>query len=299
MAERNDVSAWPLVSIITINYNQAAVTEEFLRSARELTYPNYEIVVVENGSDRNPFGPAQAARFPGVRLVTSPANLGFAGGNNLGIRHARGTYFLLINNDTEPAPDLIERLLEPFAANPAVGVSCPKIRFADQRHLIQYAGYRPLNAYTGQTTPFGGREVDRGQYDQSGPTHYAHGCAMLVSRAVTERAGLLNEAYFLYYEELDWSHRIRRAGYQIFYQASALVYHKQSVSVGRSSPLKVYYLTRNRIRFMRDCAGQTQFRWFALYFACVALPWNLARYAGRGQWAYLRAYWRGVRHSFG
>lgn len=298
MAERKHVAPpSPRVTIITVHFNQVEATLALLRSARRLTYPNLEILVVDNGSALAPLRRDVVEKFPNTRLIFSPENLGFAGGNNLAIRQATGEFLLLVNNDTELTPALVENLLEPMA-DPAVGVACPKIRYFHHPDRIQYAGYRPLNAYTGQTTPFGTGEVDAGQHDRSGPTAFAHGAAMLIRRAALEKAGLMNERYFLYYEELDWSHQIRRAGYQIYYQASALVYHKESLSVGKASPQKVYYLTRNRILFMRRCTTGWQRAVFALYFLGVALPKHLLVYASRGQVAYLKAFLKGIAWNF-
>lgn len=284
----------PLVSIITVHFNQTDATLALLESTRLLTHQNIEILVVDNGSREQPLTADRLAPFPNARLIVSPDNLGFAGGNNLAMRQANGDYFLLVNNDTEVTPDLITTLLLPIQANESIGVVCPKIRYYSQPDLIQYAGYRPLNILTGQTTCYGTHQADVGQYDQSGPTAFAHGAAMLISRAVWERVGGMHEPFFLYYEELDWSHRIQRAGFTIYYQATALIYHKESLSVGKASPRKVYYLTRNRLYFMRRCTTPAQWRLFAGYFGLIALPKNLLTYALQGQFAYVRAYGRGV-----
>lgn len=297
MAKGKHVTAPPLVSLVTVHFNQPDATLAFLESAQRLTYPRVEILVVDNGSRTAPLDPAVVSRFPGTRLLVSAENLGFAGGNNLALREANGDFLLLVNNDTELTPDLLENLLESFA-DPTVGVVCPKIRFFHHPDVIQYAGYRPLNPWTGQTTPFGKGEPDRGQYDRPGPTHFAHGAAMMLRREVLDTVGLMDETYFLYYEELDWSHRIQRAGYVVFYQPRALVYHKESLSVGKQSPLKVYYQTRNRLLFMRRCATPWQRAVFALYFLGAALPKNVFGFLLRGQVALARAYLRGVGWHF-
>lgn len=284
----------PWVSIITINYNQTATTCAFLESARHLTYPNYEIIVVDNASVENPDEPINRGQFPNVRIIRNEKNLGFTGGNNVGIAAATGDYLFIVNNDTELTPGLIERLLEPFQADERVGVTCPKIRYFHRPDMIQYAGYHPLNKLTGQTGAVGTNEVDRGQYDQSGPTCFAHGCAMMVKREVIEQVGRFAERFFLYYEELDWSQRIQKAGYLIYYQATALIYHKESVSVGKANPLKVYYLTRNRILFMRRNTNPLQLTAFWAFFLCFALPKHSLIYSVKGQFPYLKAIWKGT-----
>lgn len=284
----------PLISIITINYNQADTTCAFLESARHLRYPNYEIIVVDNASVENPAEQIRQGNYSRVRLLMNAKNLGFTGGNNVGITAARGEYLFIVNNDTELTPDLLEKLLEPFLADERIGVTCPKIRYFHHPDVIQYAGYRPINKLTGQTGAIGTHEVDRGQYNQSGPTNFAHGCAMMVKREVIERVGRFAERFFLYYEELDWSQRIHNAGYLIYYQASALIYHKESVSVGKANPLKVYYLTRNRILFMRRNTNPVQLTVFYAFFLCFALPKHSFIYSTTGQFAYLKAIWKGT-----
>ena len=289
MAEGKRIETTPLISLITVNYKQAAVTCDLLESTRVLTYPRFEIIVVNNGSNDDLAERLLQGNYPNVTLVTSNDNLGFSGGNNLGIQHAVGDYYFLLNNDTIVTPDLLEQLLAPFSQYPAVGVVCPKIRFYDQPTTIQYAGYHPLNPYTGRTWAIGLMETDQGQYNQPGPTWFAHGAAMIVSRAVLERAGLLDDSFFLYYEELDWSARIRRAGFQIYYQPDALIYHRESMSVGKANSLKVYYHTRNRLWFMRRNVAGFPLLVFYLYYFCLALPKALIQYTLPWQPAYLKA----------
>jgi len=279
----------PLVSLITINYNQAIVTCALLESTRVLTYPRYEIIVVDNGSRENPTALIEQGNYPHVTVIVSPDNLGFSGGNNLGIRHAKGEYLFLLNNDTEVTPDLIEQLLAPFSLDASIGVTCPKIRFFDSPTVLQYAGYHPLNEYTGRTWAVGLMETDHGQYDQPGPTYFAHGAAMMVSRRVLDVAGSLDDSFFLYYEELDWSARIRRAGFVIYYQPKALIYHKESMSVGKNNPLKVYYHTRNRLWFMRRNVTGWRLWCFCLYYFTLALPKAALMHALRGEGSYLKA----------
>jgi len=283
----------PLVSLITLNYNQAALTAELLTSVAKLTYPCIEVIVVDNHSTEDPF-PIIQTQFPAVQLMVTDRNLGFAGGNNRGIDRATGDYLLFLNNDTEVTPDLIERLLEPFGTDPDVGVVCPKIRYHQQPDVIQYAGYSTLNPFTGQARAIGSHQPDRGQFDQPGLTPFAHGAAMLVKRSVIEQAGQMPELYFLYYEELDWCCRIRQAGYRIFYQPTALVYHKESMTVGKGNPMKVYYQTRNRLLFMRRNAAPFPLAVFLMYYAVLALPKAMISYGWRRQFPFLRATLRAV-----
>ena len=283
----------PLVSIISINYNQAAVTCAMLESLRQLTYPNYEVIVVDNAS------PTEAPdsitkQFPEVHLIRSTVNLGFAGGNNLGIKQAQGEYCLFLNNDTEVAPNLLNKLVAAFEQNKEVGIMSPKLIFYGTDDLIQYAGCKGISPWTGRGHVIGYLEPDQGQYNTSHATSLIHGAAMMVPTPVIRQAGLMPELYFLYYEELDWCEMIKRMGYLSYYEANATVYHKESVSVGQGSVLRTYYMYRNRLLYIRRNSAGLRFWSGFLFFLFVAVPKNSLMYALRRQWPHLRALWRSL-----
>src|SRR5690348_2990298 len=235
----------PLISIITLNYNQASVTCDLLESCKKLTYPRYEILVCDMNSAENPCNIIRPEKYPNTLLLLSARNLGFAGGNNWGMQFAKGDYFLLLNNDTEVTRHLIEQLLVPFKTDPMAAIVCPKINYYDFPNRIQYAGFKRMHPLTGRTQTIGNREIDHGQYNGIRVTNGAHGAAMMVKRDIVQKTGAFPEKFFLYYEEWDWSARVQKAGYRIYFQGNATVYHKESISVGKLYPLKEYYLTRN------------------------------------------------------
>ncbi|MFT4031639.1 MAG: glycosyltransferase family 2 protein [Siphonobacter sp.] len=284
----------PLVSFITINYNQPEITRQFLDSCQKLTYPHIEIIVVDNASRERLSSVIFEGLYPKLKIIRSEVNLGFTGGNNLGMAQASGDYFFIVNNDTEPEGQLVEELLEPFAKDSQIGVTCPKIKFFDQPDIVQFAGYNPMNLFTGTATPIGLYEKDGIQFDTSGYTCFAHGCAMMVKKEVIQKVGRFAEKFFLYYEELDWSQRIIDGGFKIYYQASALILHKESVSVGPNSPLKTYYLTRNRILFIRRHGKSFQRFVFYLFFAFCVLPKHILMYLIKGKWDHIRAFLQGT-----
>lgn len=279
-----------LISLITINYNQAEMTRLFLESARGITYPAFEVIVVDNASSPALSTQVDLGQYPFVRLVRSEINLGFTGGNNLGIEAAKGDYFFIVNNDTELESTLLDELIKPFEQNPQVGVVCPKIRFFDAPNFVQFAGYGPMNMYTGTAHLVGFNQPDSPQFNVPAPTPFAHGCAMLVSRAVVERVGRFADRFFLYYEELDWSRRITDAGFLIHYQPTATIWHKESASVGRESTLRTYYLTRNRILFIRRHGSPLQKLVFYGFFAVAVLPKHVASYLLKQQWSHAKAF---------
>ena len=268
-----------LVSIITVNFNQSYVTEELLASISHTnTYPSIEIIVVDNGSKINSV-PEWTLKFPDIVFIRSERNLGFAGGNNLGINAAKGDYFFLVNNDTEFTPGLVQTLVETLESNLRIGMVSPKIRYFDQPEMLQYMGFTDMNYYTARNESIGQFETDNGQYDHlTGSTGYAHGAAMMVKKECIDKAGLMADNFFLYYEELDWCDRIKRAGYEIWLQPAALIYHKESVSVGKVSALKEYFMNRNRILFIRRNAPLLARWFFYIYFVALVVPRNVLKY---------------------
>jgi hypothetical protein len=278
----------PLVSVITVNFRQAQLSCELLDSLKNCTYPNLEVFVVDNGSQMDVSAQFRA-RFPGVKVIISEANLGFAGGNNLALQEAKGEYLFLINNDAEVAPDAIGVLVSALEADKKLGVLAPKIRYFEQPDTLQYAGFTKVHPLTARNQTIGQGIKDEGQFDQRRPTPYAHGAAMMLSRAALEQVGLMPEIYFLYYEELDWCERIRRAGWAIEFEPRAVIWHKESVSVGVESPMQTYYLHRNRLLFMRRNAPGWSLLVFSLFYGLITFPRWLLQYRLKGQSLHLRA----------
>lgn len=238
----------PDVSIITLNYNGFELTCAMIESVKRNVSLDYEIIVVDNASTLDEAG-MFSERYPELKVVRSETNLGFAGGNNLGLKEATGRYLLFLNNDTELEDDSLSYLVERMDSDPSIGVVCPKIRFFYGERLIQFAGYTPLSKIRLRNSLIGFKCKDDGSFDQSCDSPYAHGAAMMVRRDVLDTAGLMYEKYFLYYEELDWSERIRKAGWRIVYEPRCCVFHKESATTGQDSPLRTYYITRNRLLF--------------------------------------------------
>lgn len=283
----------PLVSIITVNYKQAAVTCDLLDSILINSYKNVEVIVVDNESQEDCTALFQQ-HYPSVKVLISTKNLGFAGGNNLGIEAAKGDFLFLVNNDTVLTEGLIQALLSRFSENFRIGVVSPKICYHHTPQYIQYAGFTEMNNVTGRNETIGKNQKDEGQFNQARPTPYAHGAAMMLKREVIDKVGLMPEDYFLYYEELDWCAHIQRAGYDIWFEPKGLIYHKESASVGKLSPLKMYYMTRNRILFMRRNTRPFQLFGFLAYFFLVTLPSKTVSFLLKGELTLLRTFWKGA-----
>lgn len=282
----------PLVSIITVNYNGRVHTEAFLLSLRNITYKNIEVFVVDNASP-DPLGnlPQQ---FPEVKFLMSKENLGFAGGNNLAIREAKGKYFFLLNNDTEVDPDFIEPLVELMESNSRIGIVSSKLVYYNEPNILQFAGSTGINMYTGRGFAIGHKEKDREEFNRTYATKLAHGAAMMFSRKVVEEVGLMAELYFLYYEETDFCERVKRAGFEIWYCGKSRVIHKESMSVGKESPMKTFYLTRNRLIFTRRNTKGFQKIAALFFFYLISFPKGIMKYFLKKEYKLLGAFWRGA-----
>lgn len=236
-------------------------------------------------------------RYPYVKIIRSNQNLGFAGGNNLGIKAAKGKYLFLVNNDTIFKEFNIQALIDRLESSDTIGLVCPKIRFSWGTNPIQFAGYTPLSKVTVRNQAIGFGKEDKGQYETAHPTPYAHGAAMLIKREALEKVGLMPECYFLYYEELDWSMMFTRAGYQIWYEPACTIYHKESQATGQNSPLRTYYITRNRLLLVkRNYKGLNKHIAYGYLLGLVA-PKDILRSGIKGQWGLLKATLKGI-HDF-
>jgi GT2 family glycosyltransferase len=240
------------VHIVILNYKGALDTIECVASIKGTTFSNFEIVVVDNDSGDGSEDLICAAH-PDITVLQSGANLGYAGGNNIGIRYAlaRGADFIwILNNDTTVAPDALGELLRAAAAAPGVGIVGSKIYYMAEPTLLWFAGGR-IDWLRGIPYHVGAHQEDRGQFDGMTASETAQGASMLVSRETFERVGLLEEDYFLYFEESDFCCRARKAGLAIRFAPASHVWHGVSRSTGVRSPIFLYYFTRNNIIFIR------------------------------------------------
>lgn len=283
----------PLVSIISINYNDATVTMAMLESLQHLTYTNYEVIIVDNASPSdNP--DIIKETYPSITLIKSEKNLGFAGGNNLGVVVAKGAYLLFINNDTIVPSGFIEPLVATLENDASIGMVSPKIKFHWDDTLIQYAGYTPMNHWTIRNNSIGYHQKDDGRFDQEGETESIHGAAMMIPKSVVDKVGTMTEIYFLYYEEHDWAQMIKRAGFKIYYQPKSYILHKESLATGKFSPLKTYYIARNRIVFARRNFKPGQLFVSMLFQGFISIPKNILTFLIKRQFQHLSAYGRAI-----
>jgi len=267
-----------LVSIILVNYNGFNDTCELIDSLRRVETHPYEVIIVDNAS-RNRDGERLKDKFPDVTIICSKENLGFAGGNNLGIGKAKGDYLFFLNNDTVITKPVLSVLVECLQRDPNIGCVSPKTTFWPEYTVLQYAGATPMSRITLRNEFLGYGKKDNGEYDRAGGTAFANGAAMMIRRKDIEIFGVMPEDYFLYYEELDWCRRMQEHGFGIWYEPQAVIGHKESASVGLQSPLQVYYHTRNRLIFAsRNISGVKDRILSYLYQVLVAVPKKLLVY---------------------
>ena len=279
------------LSIITVNYNGLRDTCELIDSIP--FNEKMEIIVVDNASANNEASEIEK-RYPNVKVIRSNTNLGFAGGNNLGIRSALGKYIFLVNNDTIFEEFNIQSLIDRLESSPKIGVVCPKIRFSWANKPIQFCGYTPLSRITVRNKSIGFGEDDNGQYNTPHSTPYAHGAAMMIKKAVIDEVGLMPECFFLYYEELDWSMIITRAGYEIWYEPSCTISHKESQTTGQNSPLRTYYITRNRLLLVkRNWKGITKYLSY-FYLIILVASRDIVRYLIKGNYIHIKSISKGI-----
>ena len=261
----------PKVFIIILNWNNWPDTLECLESLKNNDYPNYQVVIIDNGSKEKPQAPN-----PEIKIIYNKENLGFAGGNNVGVKYAlekEADYVLLLNNDTLVKQDFLSKLIEVGEKDKKFGLLGPKIYFADQKEKIWFAGGQ-VNWLYNKGTMRGYNEIDIGQYDSSEiqETDYITGCCLLIKRAVIEKIGLMPEDYFLYYEDTDWSLAAQKAGFKCIFVYGAKIWHKGSKSSIEGSPSYIYYHIRNGLMMAQKYAP-----WYIKFLVHLDILWRIKK----------------------
>lgn len=239
------------MSVIVLNWNGKNDTIECIDSLQKLDYPNYEILMVDNGSTD---GSEEIIRtsFPSVHVIQTKQNLGYAGGNNVGMRIAlsRGAdYVWLLNNDTLVNPDALTSLVSTALSDPRIAFVGSKIYFHDRPNLIWCVGGTIELTHGGRTDHPGMGQVDTGQFDTISDVGYVSGCSLLASKEAIANIGLLPEEYFLYFEETDWNIAAQMKGYRTVLAPASRVWHKHEMT-GEYKDKFIYYSFRNRVRIV-------------------------------------------------
>lgn len=289
---------WPAVGIVIPVWNALAYTLACLESLTHLSYPSFEIVIIDNGSTDGSSETIRA-RYPSVTVIRNETNRGFAHACNQGLQHvfAKGAEFaMLLNNDTLIAPDMLTNLVSTARSYPNTGIFGPKICYADRPDVPWFTGIRfnrPI--YIARTAS------PKYQVQSDVPVHvdFISGCGMLIRRSVYEAVGGLSEDYFMYYEDLDFCLRAKQAGWLAMYVPTAVMWHVLSVSSGgKDSPLKQYFQVKSSLIFYRR---HTRGGWYVLNLTIRVLHavWTALGHLVRRQLRrdVIREYLRGIREA--
>ncbi|MCK5123537.1 MAG: glycosyltransferase family 2 protein [Candidatus Pacebacteria bacterium] len=274
-APRNDINFIFMnfqkkVHIILLNWNGKEDTLECIESLQKVEYSNYKIIIVDNNSEDDSVL-AVRKKYPEIKIIENEKNLGFAGGNNVGIKYAienDADYVLLINNDTTVEKDFLRELVEEGESNKNNGLLGPKTNYHSEPNRIWFAGGK-VSWLKNKGTHLGLDEIDNGQYNEIKEVDYLTGCCLLIKREVIQKIGILAEDYFLYYEDTDFSLRAKNVGYKCVYVPKAKIYHKVSRSTKPGSPSYIYYHVRNG--FVMTKRNGSLLNKIVLCFYCVFL----------------------------
>lgn len=251
----------PLVYVVILNWNGKFDTLECLASVESLSYPNFQVVVVDNCSNDGSVAAIHAA-FPQFLVLVNNKNLGYAGGNNVGIRHAlenNAEFILVLNNDTIVSPELISQLLLGATQYPKAGILGARLLYHDRPDIVWFDNAKwnaSLNhfEYPGQNENVSSLGVS--DHD----TDYVCGAALFIRSVAVQQIGLMDERYYLVWEEVDWCYRAREAGWQCIVIPQALVWHKVGSSFGgEASPLRTYFSIRNALLWYGRYPGTRAF----------------------------------------
>jgi len=282
------------VGVVILNWNGYRDTERCLRTVLESEYAGTVPVVVDNASADGSYERLRD-EFPDVRMIRSPVNLGYGGGNNLGIRWAleQGMeYVYVINNDTEVPADSIGTLVAVMESDGRIGQVGPKVDDATCDRIGAVGG--EIHWPTAEPRQIGHGEEDCGQYSTLLDVEFVPGTAVLVRRAALEEVGLIPDHYFMYFEDVDWSLRFRRAGWRTVVTPEASILHYESSTVGQHAPMKTYYQVRNNLYFVDEWVGREKQRAVSARLHFKLAKW-IVKTAARGSTPHLRAIATGYR----
>ncbi len=291
------VKATPLVSIITLNWNQTSATCQLLESTDKLTYSNYEVLVYDMGSAVDPRFAILSGGYKNVRLL-QPDHTGRMNGINRAISEAKGDFILLLNNNSVVSENLIQELLNPLLTNGALGATCPKVVASSNPKQIYFAGYGKMNLFTGKRNIIGYKKTDNGEYDEPCLMRGIYTGAVMIRKKIVENSYVFSENFFTHFNDADITARITKKGYKIRYQPSTQVYANDVVRYTKKSPVHTYYTTRNRLLSMRRNTTLFQFSVFMTAFLLLGIPVTTIKLILFAQFRHLAAFYRGIAWNF-
>ena len=263
-------------SIVILNYNGGKDVIECLESVRNIDYPRYEIIVVDNASTDNSVESIRK-KFPEVKIIRNESNLGFAEGNNVGIREANSHYVMLLNDDAVVGKNILKDLTAAIEERKNIGMAGPMILYYNDPDRIWFAGGR-VNLF-GYASNWG-KGLARRSCSSPRLVDFLSGCSVLIKKEVIDKIGLLDAEYFLYFEDVDFCFRAKKAGYECLYVPSPTVWHKVTAS-WITNPVQAYYYMRNAIIFAKkNLKGWRKFVFILSQFF-VLFPYYCFKFARR------------------
>ena len=269
-----------LVSIVIVTRNRKVITLDCLESVLKMNYPNFEVILVDNGSTDGTAGAVEKqhsrqARTVGghqLKVIEVGKNLGLNGGKNLGQKHAGGDYILFLDSDTLVDKQLLAELIDLAESDPRIGIVCPKMYYLKPKEVIWYAGAE-VNLLTSQTSNIGVNEKDFGQWDQIRETQFAPTAYLVTSKVIKKLKGH-DEKLFMTYGDTDYGFRAKKAGFKVMFCPWARLWHRIKMrdntktirALGYNLPMRAYYFARNRVIFMKEHAPKFNFVIFMLIF---------------------------------
>jgi GT2 family glycosyltransferase len=293
------------IAAIILNLNRCDMTSECIHSLAATNSQNLQIIVVDNGSSEDSVEVFRR-RFPNMTVLPQSRNMGFAAGCNVGIRHAIAEgfeYVLLLNNDTFAAPDFVPQMLAAIQSNSRVAAVCPKIYFANSRQMLWYAG-GDFSLWTGLARHRGWKAIDQGQFDRQREITHATGCALLVRCSALHEVGLLDEQFWAYAEDLDWSIRFRKKGYGLVFAPKARLWHHDGATAVQAlgsgtQALRQFFSTRNMVFVARKHVSWWQIPSYAFGFLINHIAFytflRIWKRDFRALWAIYRGLIQGLR----
>lgn len=289
--------ALPSIYVIILNWNGWEDSVRCLRSLESVSYPIHSLLV-DNGST-NDSVKKLLAEFPDLKLIENTENLGFSGGNNVGIYYAiqhEADYILLLNNDTIVDTNFIQPMLQEMEKDATIAAVNPKIYFLHDKNRLWAAG-GSIQFWTAFSGNRGRGQIDKGQYDEVEPVDFGTGCCLLIRRKALEQIGLLDESYFAYYEDIDWSLRARNKGYKIVYVPESKIWHavgaaSKDIKQNQQSPFVHYLAARNHLWSLRMYAGSARFLAYFAYLIRRLIFYSIIFILLR-RWAKLCSLWHG------
>jgi len=289
---------YPKVSIIVVNWNDGEKIIRCLESIKELDYPSYEVIIIDNFSTDGSKEKIKKKflKYKNFQMIENKKNLGCVKAINQGFKIAKSDLILRLDSDVILSKDLLKNLVEVILSDSKIGVVIPKVYYYKKPNIFCNIGFS-INPITGKTIPFGINEKDVGQYEKQREVDYVPGAVLLTKKQVIKDAGFMSEDFFVYYEDADWCSKVRKAGYKIIYTPKTMAWH-DCKSFFEFSPFRVHHYIRSKLLFMRRNIIIYQKLLFYPFFLFIYTPIKIIGFLIKGNFSLVLAYFKGLKEGF-